>query len=84
MSISQQVGASSAKLPEVKTVYEKNKRSNNIHQILNLVEHNIKREGTLDKFRPKLQSFNAEPIYAEQVCLLEQKDLKNYKHKIEH
>lgn len=42
-----------AKLPEVKSVYEKNKRSNNIHQIMNLLDSNIKTEGTLAKFRVK-------------------------------
>ena len=54
-----------SKLPEVKTVYERNKRSNNIFYILRLLNQNIQSEGTLAKFRPKKPSSLFNPIHSD-------------------
>lgn len=75
--------ATSAKLPEVKSVYEKNKRSNNIYQIINLLDKNIKQSSTLEKFRNKSDGFLCHPIHCEDVCMLSQKELNTFKHTLE-
>jgi len=72
-----------AKLPEVKTVYERNKRSNNIYYILRLLSQNIKDKGTLEKFRPKKSTTMFNPIHSENICLLPQKQLVHYKKMVE-
>jgi len=68
-----------AKLPEVKSVYEKNKRSNNIFQIMRLLDKNIKHSTTLEKFRDKPDEFLFHPIHCEDLCLITQTELKDYK-----
>lgn len=40
-TISTNMAVAPAKLPEVKAVYEKNKRSNNIFQMMTLLDQNI-------------------------------------------
>ncbi|CDW81640.1 UNKNOWN [Stylonychia lemnae] len=68
-----------SKLPEVKSVYEKNKRSNNIYQIIKLLDKNIKYSSTLEKFREKPDEFLFHPIHCEDLCFLSQKELKDLK-----
>eukprot|EP00347_Sterkiella_histriomuscorum_P024497 403330905 len=72
-----------AKLPEVKSVYEKNKRSNNIHQIISLLNKNIKNQTTLEKLRESKSEHLFHPIHSEDLCMLSQKELRYYKKNLE-